>query len=250
MASKFAVYNEIQSVTTDSENALYPASNILLNPTYKEYRATTTEAALIFDLGTARTVDTLFFCGNNATGELPVASFTLKANATDSGWDTPAYESSLHTLTTDQLTYNLVHLAFTERSFRYWRLEISNPGGEYTGLSSVYLGSHVTLPVDIGYTFARRSLSKVSKGRYGQRFVDKINTIRTFECSMSALNKEERDLLSGIFDYCDIDTPFWLYLDTDDSELQAGYFYFESIGEFENIAYRLYNSSFDLEENI
>lgn len=246
MTSHFFAFNEIRTVSADNEDPFYPASNLLAHPTYKEFRSQTTDASIVFDLFQTTPVDSLLLCGSTSTGEIQVTSFVLEANTVDN-WDTPAF-SLEYELTLDNQLHNLVYLSFESRSFRYWRLRLSNPGGSYAGISNVFLGPRSELAVDIGYSFRMASRSEVNKGRYGQRFIDRLPDIRVFNCSMSVLNQSEYNLLNSIVHRCGTHTPLWMVLTPGDSLYEAGYFHFEETPEPENQAYQLYNASFVLEE--
>lgn len=246
MISHFFAFNEIRSVTADNEDPFYPASNLLEHPTFKEFRSQTESAVLVFDLLNTTPVDSLLLCGNVSTGEIQATSITLEAN-TSNVWTSPAH-SQTYELTLDDQLHNLVYLSFETKAFRYWRLTINNPTGTYAGLSNVYLGPRTELAVDLGYTFSMMGRSDINKGRYGQRFIDKLPDLRQFECSMSVMNQAERDTLAAIVHSCSTHKPLWMVLSPGESLYEAGYFYFEETPEFENQAYRIYNTSFTLEE--
>ena len=244
--SLFFAFNEIKSVTASDEDSFYPASNLLEHPTYKEYRAVGTEASLVFDLENTVPVDSFLMCGSNATGEIQVTELTLEANTTDD-WTTPAHTQT-YELTLENQLYNIVHLDFTAQTFRYWRLTVSNPTGSYVGLSNVFLGSKIELPIDLGYTFSVADKSEIAKGRYGQRFIDRLPDLRSFSASMSVMNQTEKDSMESITHFCSTHTPFWMVLNEGESLLEAGYFYFDKAPQFENQAYQIYNTSFELTE--
>lgn len=246
MTSHFFAFNEIKSVAVDSEDPFYPAANILEHPTYKEYRALTTVGRLIFDLQNTTPVDSFLLCGSNATGEIQATSITLEAN-TSNVWTAPAYSLS-YELTLENQLYNLVYLQLPLSTFRYWRLTINNPTGSYAGASNVFLGRRTELPVDLGYTFTMMGRSDVTKGRYGQRFIDKLPDLRQFNGSMSVMNLEERDALAAMIHRCSTHTPLWMVLSPNESLYEAGYFYLSDTPEIENQAYHLYNTEFTLEE--
>lgn len=246
MTSHFFGFNEIVSVVADNEDPFYPASNLLLAPTYKEFRSQADSAVLVFDLLNTTPVDSLLLCGNNATGEIQATSITLEGN-TANIWDSPAHTVS-YELTLDDQLYNLVYLQLGTHTFRYWRLTINNPTGTYAGASSIYLGQKTELAVDLGYSFSMLGRSDINKGRYGQRFIDKLPDLRQFECSMSVMNQTERDALAAIVHSCSTHKPIWMVLSPGESLYEAGYFYFSETPEFENQAYRIYNTGFTLEE--
>lgn len=246
MSSHFFAFNEIKTVVADNEDPFYPASNLLLHPTYKEFRSQSDSAVLVFDLQNTTPVDSLLFCGSNATGEIQATSITIEAN-TSNVWTTPAFSMD-YELTLDDQLYNLVYLQLGTKTFRYWRLTVNNPTGAYAGLSNIYLGSKTELAVDLGYTFSMLGRSDINKGRYGQRFIDKLPDLRQFECSMSVMNQIERDLLASIVHSCSTHKPIWMVLSPGESLYEAGYFYFTETPEFENQAYRIYNTGFTLEE--
>ena len=65
---------------------------------------------------------------------------------------------------------------------------------------------------------------------------------------MSTMTLAEKDEIEAVFDYCDIDKPLWVYVDTTQDETEAGIFRVTSPPVFETVAYQLYNTSFELEE--
>lgn len=246
MSSHFFAFNEIRAATASDEDPFYPVANLLEHPTYKEYRSQTSEAVVVLDLSLTTPVDSFLLCGNNASGEIQATTLRLEANTTNS-WDEPAFTID-HELTPDNQLSNLVYLSFESQSFRYWRLTIQNVGGLYAGASNIFIGRRIELSVDIGYTFRMVSRSEVNKGRYGQRFIDKLPDLREFDCAMSTMNQVERNLLDSIIHKCSTHTPLWMVLSPGLSLYEAGYFYFAETPEIENAAYQLYNASFTLEE--
>ena len=246
MSSHFFAFNTIKAASSANEDPFYPASNILERPTYKEFRSTTTTAVIVFDLWSVTAIDSLLLCGNNAAGSLQATSLLLEGSMTNA-WTTPPYSIS-YDLTFDDQQSNLVYLQLPTKSFRYWRLTLQNPGGAYAGISNCFLGLKTCLSVDIGYKFSKVGPSIVNKGRYGQRFIDKLPDLRMFECSMSVMNQTESDQLSAIIDGCGTHTPIWMILSPGLSSREAGYFYFADTMPIENLAYQLYNASFTLEE--
>lgn len=246
MTSHFFAFNEIKGVSAGSADPFYPASNLLEAPTYLEFRSTLTTDSLVFDLQNVVPVDSVLLCGSNVSGELQFTTITIEANTTNS-WSAPAYSSS-HEVTLDEQLHNLVYLSFDKKMFRYWRIVLENPTGSFVGLSNIFIGSRIELPVDLGYSFSMVGKSDVSKGRYGQRFIDKLPDLRAFTASMSVMNQAERDSLASIVHFCSTHKPIWMVLSPGESLMEAGYFYFTKTPEFENQAYHIYNTSFELEE--
>ncbi len=246
MSSHFFAFNEVRTVTADNEDPFYPASNLLEHPTYKEFRSQATSAVLVFDLQNTVPVDSILLCGSNATGEIQATSLLIEAN-TANVWTAPAF-SMEHELTLDNQLNNLVYLQLATQTFRYWRVTVQNPTGPYAGLSNIFIGARTELAVDLGYKFRMMNQSDVTKGRYGQRFIDKLPDLRMLDASMSVMNLEERDLLAAMTHKCSTHTPLWMVLSPSESLYEAGYFYFSETPDVENQAFHLYNTGFKLEE--
>lgn len=256
----YATLNETTAtVSVATANSFYPVSNLKHNHTVKEFRTQDSEATVnvTFDFGVAKTVDSFLMVGNNATAQLNVSSVQILGNPTDT-WATPAYDSGVLTLTPDQLDENFFYKAVTSTSARYWRITFTNTGGanNFVGLSNIFLGPATTMSlnaISYGWQFQRIDRSVVQEGRYGQRYVDRINDQKAISGSFEFLNKDEFETIDLMFQYCGVHTPLWLIVDSDEvivnnANVYSGYFNLIERPSFTNRAYGLMSTDFSLIE--
>jgi len=131
-------------LTPNSENINYPATNILDSRLSRIFRtvAATTTATIVFDAGSAVTVDSIAIANHNISSG--VTTFKIQGNATDA-WGGPSVDETL------TWAAGIVTKQFTGGSYRYWRLHIIDAGNTDTfiELGRVFLADSYTTP-DIG----------------------------------------------------------------------------------------------------
>lgn len=240
--------------TTDSENAQFPVTNLIDPRTTKEVRSAEGNNTLdiIVDAQQAVAVDSVVFSPNALEG-WGFDSVIVYGNST-SGFDTPDFTSS--TLTIDH-EWSFAKLEFTEESHRYWKFSFSG-GGDYVAVSSVFLGKYTQLSNNnwgYNWTYVDEDRTDVSTSSWGNRFIDRRNTVKKLTGGFDVLNKAEYDTIMEIYDNCGKYRPLWFIVDdsetiVNDKERFAGYFYFTSVPQTTNRAFSLYDISMNMVEAI
>lgn len=253
---KFFVNNGITTddtvLTASSEDAFFPASN-LKNPfTTKVYRSVTgvTSANVVIDTLTSEEADSLLIKGSTIDGFGFNGDLTFEANGADV-WTSPAFSTTI----TPNSEFNLaIQTLSPSQNYRFWR--VSGTGTSFFELSTIFIGKFVQMTtnnIDFGWSYINRDISKISRNRYGQRFIDQINDSDEIKATFKLLNKTELDIILDVFDTVGRHTPFWFIVDEDeiivnDKERFFNSFYLTQRPEITNDSFGLYSLSFNIVE--
>lgn len=258
MSTLFLYNNHVDSATLTASTAdgSYPATNIQLEPTTKEWRTTAATAQnLVLDLGSAKAVDHIFLVGN-ALESLNFTSITIEANTSDS-WGAPAYSSGAITSFPEN---KLIVNTGSTQTYQYWRIVIedSTGGATFTGFSNLFLGQSLTLTnnnISREWSLGDAKIADIKTGLHGQRFVTEYNNQKTFNVSYQLLTKDELDSVETMFDFIGVGKPFYFVLDNDEGLINnkedlSGYFWLNARPIIEHSQFGLYNMEFSFTEVI
>jgi len=151
-------------LTTD---LLYPAANIQNGRLSKRWRSTSpTAQTIVFNLGSAMTVDTVAVLGHNLESS---AAITIEAHTSDS-WATPA-------LSAISLTYNadtILQYWGSAAVFQYWRFTLddaTNSDG-YVEAGRLWLGEYLDIDPSstLAFTVTKQRSDTVAYGRDRQKY--------------------------------------------------------------------------------
>lgn len=241
-------------ISANSENSLFPLSNLKDSRTTKEFRTQTgtTSAQVVFDFITTEPVTDVAMVGNSLQGFSLDGTVTIEANITNT-WGSPGFSTSL--AISD--FYNFGHTSFAEENYRFWRLSFSN-AIDFTGLSNVFIGKNLMEDpfernINFGWSYENRSNSKFQQNRYKQRFFDKVNNQKIIGATFSNLNKTDYEALQDAFDLNDIFEPLWAVIDPNESfstdkERFAGQFFINKIPQAKNTSFSRYQLNLSLRE--
>lgn len=143
------------------------------------------------------------------------ATVTLKANATNGGWDSPSLSQSL---TLDEQSGVYSHFFTSDENYRYWAVEIVDPENPdlYVSLGNVAIASATNLdraPAS-GFTYRLRDTSDLSENDFGVRFFDTRPTFQELDFDMPLLTYQQAETLMDIFNRIGRQTPVIVSLDT------------------------------------
>lgn len=254
MSIRFLSNNLIEgaSLTASTTNAQYPVSNITDARRTKTYRSTSNSDNIVIDLGSTEDVDHFAIVDNWQNG-FGVTAITIEGNGTDS-WGAPAFST---TVTLDN-TFGVAVKDFgSTQSYRFWRIVMTSTLG-YCEIANMFLGLDSTISTNgVGYnwSYTNRDLAKISTNRYGQKFIDDIGTQKDLSnLQFQVLDKDEMDVLFGVYDANRTVKPFFVYfpLETDslsnNDDRYNGFYYFNSEPTFENINSGYYSTTLNLRE--
>jgi hypothetical protein len=250
MSTKFFALNQVDSavITVSTENLQFPKSNIKDARRTKTFRTTAGSGWIVFDFGEAVPIDSFLICDNAKQG-FNIDSLTFKVNNVNN-WTTPLFSSPV-TLDYD-FGFGWVQSP-TVFNARYARLEFSS-SDSYCEIANVFIGKMAEITTDVTYPidFRQVSLAKISKNRFGQRFIDEIKSIKELSLGLEYLTKDEMDAVFEVFDYCSVTKPLWIVFDTSEitnnNNRLGGYFYLKSDPQFQYMMGNFWKLSMELEE--
>lgn len=181
------------SISTDSEIATLPASNVQQEHVVQKWHtvAGVTSAYLIFDMGASVTADVLAVLGANLS-----AAGTVRVRASDS--DSTVTSSTL--LDTGALASGIVgdfasiYKQFASTTARYWRLDFDDSSLEDNiQIGRVFIGPswEPTYNMMLGVAYIDDDPSIVSRSRAGQRFVEELPHQRGIMFELDFLSESE-----------------------------------------------------------
>lgn len=256
---KFFYYNLVRQSPTDilpdNEDAFFPASNIKSHLRSKVYRTPTStlDAGIVFDFKTVEPVDSVLILPTYE-GRGFVGDVVIKANATNASWGSPAFST---TVSVDD-KFNIGFNVFTEQNYRFWRIEASNPTGEYVEIGKVFIGKQLNFEetnsnIDFGWSWLYRDPSKIQRNRYSERYVDKLPKLDGISASLNLLTREEMGIAMDMFLHSGTTEPVWFITDydaifSDDRHRFSTYGFFSSVPQPKNDSFRLYSLSFRIDQ--
>lgn len=253
MADSLKFYNvnliDNATMTASTTNAQFPTSNLLDSRRTKVYRSTTNSDNIVFDFGSAQTINSFFIVSNSVTG-FGIAGITLELNATDS-WGAPSFSQAI----TFSSTHGCGYADFANQSFRYARLVLTSSLG-YCELSSIFIGQSLTIGnyrgPNFNWNYVNKDNSKIASNRYDQRFVDILPRQKSINFQMSLLSKDDMDDIFELYDLKGTRKPFFVRLGcvemSNDVRRTSGMFYFNSVPTITNTTFNRYSLSLNIEE--
>lgn len=212
--------NATFSLTSGTENAQFPLTNLINNTTTKKFRTVGNTAVMVIDLLQVRTIDTFALVGD-ATGSLGVTTVSIKTSVTN--------DFSLSTLIPISLSseHNIGYDFITSVSHRYVEVTITGTGS-YIELSKLFVGerinlSNISFSLD-SFGYGHNDLSNVENNDYGQRFIDKRNKVKLLNGSLDFASLTETETLDDMFLQHGISEPLWVILDPDSEAMNDGQF--------------------------
>jgi len=253
MSLTFYSYNLVDyaNITADSENSLFPVSNLKDDRRTKTFRSIATTANITFDMLTTEPIDSFYIVDHPKLG-FGFSDLTLEGNAT-SNFSSPAFSTTISV----NHTHGVGFKEFVSQSYRFWRLTVT--GASFVDVSKVFLGSKVapsTYGINFNWNFYDDDLSKSKTNRLGQKFTDVIGSKKKLNFSFETLNPTELAELMTIIDYNRVSRPLFIRIgdesDTiiDDEDRLGGYYYLDKIPKLVNKSFALWDLSFRLSEGL
>lgn len=214
------------SLTTGTENAQFPLTNIQNDsPSYK-FRSQENSIVVLIDTIQTRDMDTFAFVGDPIDG-INISSIVVKTSINTDFSGSPTINVNISS------DHNLGYVFFTEVTHRYVQLTITG-SGSFAELSNCFIGKRVELTNNnIAYSsfkFHDNENTVVRKNSYGQKFVDRRNTVLTLGGSIEAIDETEYLALKDVFERHGLHTPLWIMVDKDSSTFSEGVYEFTNYG--------------------
>lgn len=214
MADCFSLYGtnlvDTSTNTASTTNAQFPLANLLDFRRSKVFRSTSNTSNIVFDFGSAKTVNGIFILADKRNG-FGGQTMTVEFNSTNS-WGSPAY--SIAVPLSESL--KIGNVSFPDISYRYARVVINSSLG-YGELSKIFIGQKIALTstINFGWSYKNEDTSIKSKNRYGQIFTDLISRQKTLSFMFKNITKDDLDLINLMLDDKGENKPFYITIGND-----------------------------------
>jgi len=180
------------TVTCSNVNSSYPIANIQDTRLSKYFRSDTdADFGIIINL-TGLTASYIAILNHNLSSG---ATITLQANATDS-WGAPTFSQAI------TWGSGMIVQSFTEQTFAYWRLLISDNSNPdtYIKIGHLYLSGSLTLPAMAqDQVVDKKTTSKNSISYSGQAYGKQMYMYRSAKVNFPFISLTQRDDMLDLF---------------------------------------------------
>lgn len=209
----------VLDLTTGTENAQFPLSNILNHATAVKFRSLENSVVIVFDLLQTRSIDSVALHGDtNATLGLTSAAFKVSLTL-----DFTMSTNNVINLSAENLIgYKILTAPIAGR---YVELTLTG-NGSYVELSNVFIGERLYLEqmnLSISsFRYGWRDNSTTSANKYDQLFVDKRNSTKLLGGTLEYCTKSEYDELDYMFKRHLRSLPLWMIVDQEGNSMIDG----------------------------
>lgn len=208
------------SLSSGTENAQFPLSNLLNESPALKFRSTTNTVTILLDATVTRTVDTVMLVGD-ATETIGVTAVTVKGSVTTDFSGSTAIPVVINS------EYNMGIALPTAGSFRYWQVEVTGTGS-FVEIGNIALGERVQLTENnLGinsFQYKHNDKSDVYENEYDQKFVDTKNAVKSITGRIEYCTKTEQDTLDEIYRRHGRHLPLWMIIDENSDGMIDGLF--------------------------
>lgn len=211
--------NATFSLTTGTENAQFPLSNLSNEATAVKFRSLENDVVIVFDLQQTRDIDTIALHGDtNATLGMTTASFKTSLT-TDFSGSTPV---NIPLSAEHLMGYVILDTPVTHR---YVELTLSGTGS-YVELSNIFIGLRTeieqnNLSID-SFRYGYRDNSVTSNNKYDQLFIDKRNSTKFVGGALQFCTKSEHEILDELFRRHQRSKSLWMIVDREGAGMNSG----------------------------
>ncbi len=240
------------SISTGTEHAQFPLTNIQNTSPSKKFRGIGGTVVIVLDLLTNRDIDTIAVLGDPLNG----FGFTTMSIKTSTTTD---FSLSVAIPITISNEHNVGFEFITPVSHRYVQVTVTG-AGPYQEINQLFIGERLEVDTnDISISSFRYyydDKSNFRSNKYGQKFIEERNKIKSIAGSIEFCTKAEFETLDDLFLYHREVRPLWFIVDPDSEAMNDGayrlmvYGYFEKIPQWSASGGQHYNTSFRVEEAV
>lgn len=203
------------SIVSGGENSQFPLENIKNESTAIKFRSTTNTTVIVFDLGVTSNID-IFAMTGDATSQLGVSNMSFRTSTTTDFSSSPIYTMSI------SAEHNFGYVEIDEVTHRYVEMTLTG-SGSFAEVSNIFIGSKLNIPQNslsiASFQYETRDNSRVTSNRYGQKFIDHRNLVKTISGTIEHCTKDETEILDDMFQSHGRSIPLWMLLDTTNTSM-------------------------------
>jgi len=244
------VNDGVVTLTTGTENAQFPLSNVKNDATAVKFRSQENDVVMVIDVQQTRTMDTFAIHGDT-NEELGLTSVSIKTSLTTDFSSSVAIPITLS-------AENLMGYEYIDPvSHRFVEITMSG-SGSFVEVSNIFIGERIELLQQnlsiSSFQYGFNDQSSVSANKYGQKFIDKRNKIKTLGGAVEFCIKAEQEELDEMFIRHGSSIPLWMIIDKQSDGMNSGeykltvYGYFNSMPTWTASGGQTYNTSVDVQQ--
>lgn len=212
------VDSAVISLTTGTENAQFPLSNLQNAATAVKFRSQENDVVILFDLQQTRQIDAIALHGDT-NADLGMTTASIKTSLTTD------FSGSVGVPISLSAEHSMGYEYITPVNHRYVELTLSGTGS-YVELSNIFIGKRIELLQQnlsiSSFQYGAIDKSKRSENQYGQMFIDKRNQLKTLGGSIEFCIKSEQEQLDEMFIRHGENSPLWMIVDKDGAAMNSG----------------------------
>ena len=217
------------SLTTGTENAQFPLTNLEIDATVKKFRSQENSIVIEIDLGSTRPIDSVAVTGD-ATESFEITSMSIKTSLTTDFTGSTAIPVTLSS------EFNIGYEFFTEVSHRFVEITLTG-SGSFVEFSNLFIGKKIELTqqnLSLGsFRYQREDRTSIRQNKYGQKFIDRRNIVKTISGSIEFANQTEQETLDDMFLDRGESRPLWMIVDQNGAAMNDGEFKLAMYGYLE-----------------
>ena len=238
------------SITTGSENAQFPLSNLQNDTTTRKFRSVGDTVVIEIDLLQTGQIDTIAVVGD-ATITLQITDMVVKTSLTTDFSGSPANNIPLSS------EFNIGFLFITEVTHRFVEITLTG-NGTFAEISNIFVGARLNLPQNSysidSFRYRNNDGSKVKINEFGQKFIDVFPFRKRIVGTIRFANKTEQEQLDDMFLTHGRNSPFWVIVDPNSDAMNDGQFklamygYMPKMPSWNSVGGQLYNASIEMDQ--
>lgn len=212
--------NATLSLTTGMENAQFPLSNLKNDSPSVKFRSLGSTAVILIDLLTTQDIEYVGIASDPADLFL-ITSASFKTSTTTDFSLSPSHSipiSNEHSIGYKQITIV---------NHRYVELTLVGSGG-FAELGKVFIGESINIPQNSlsisSFSYGYKDKSVIKRNKYDQRFIDKLNTVKTLGGDIEFCTKDEQEAIDDMLIRHGQALPLWMIVDQEEEAMNAGQF--------------------------
>lgn len=212
------VDSAVISLTTGTENAQFPLSNLQNAATAVKFRSQENDVVILFDLQQTRQIDAIALHGDT-NADLGMTTASIKTSLTTDFSGSVAVPISL------SAGHLMGYEYITPVNHRYVELTLSGTGS-YVELSNIFIGARTEIEQNnlsiSSFRYGYRDNSTTSANKYDQLFVDKRNSTKFVGGTLEFCTKTEQQTLDEMFRRHQRSEPLWMIVDKEGAGMNEG----------------------------